>query len=235
MARVDPLDSELLLVLETRFVAALRRTLRDVLNADEALANEYQALLPSASSFERLLALHEEPLTVAAELSDTVVTDTHIEKYNGLGLDGQTGLPAGPAEIPIPKNLFSGNTVFVPTFTVPPLHTESRPAASSAISLTTLNAMLRLLGYHLESISEPGLYWTLGEDKYSGRDSFLPEHILTPTATFYSRFGEAFYDRQATRLILANLFVQARPRGYELSLIEREQLDRLTEILQKLA
>lgn len=82
MSSIDPQSSSLLPELESRFWTVLRDALEEVLGADGELADQYQHQLESASLHERLLALHEDPIDVAAMLAAIPLTEEDLLRYD---------------------------------------------------------------------------------------------------------------------------------------------------------
>ena len=82
MPSIDPLSGSLLPELEDRFWTLLRDALERILGADGELANQYRLHLESASSYEKLLALHDDPLDVAAMLAGISLTEEHLARYD---------------------------------------------------------------------------------------------------------------------------------------------------------
>ena len=78
--------------LESHFWEAVRNAL-SILDADTVLADDYRARLKNAPSAERLLALHEDPIDVAATLAGISLTDAQLQNYRPRGEMGRhTGL-----------------------------------------------------------------------------------------------------------------------------------------------
>src|SRR5215218_8727428 len=75
MASVSPADIGPHLDIENRFWQAVKAALSTVLNADLSLAEEYRTKLASSPPYERLLALHDDALEVAAMLAGVSITN----------------------------------------------------------------------------------------------------------------------------------------------------------------
>ena len=84
MPSIDPADLSLFPEVEDRFWQRLHYALDHALSADGDLARQYQLKLESASSFERLLALHDDPIDVAATLAGIVLTEDHLARYRAM-------------------------------------------------------------------------------------------------------------------------------------------------------
>lgn len=92
MPAIVPTELETKAAAEDRQLELLRSTLRQVFGADERLADLYLRSLADASPEERILALHDDPVDIAAALADAAgVTEGQLKKYDALvqGIDEQ--------------------------------------------------------------------------------------------------------------------------------------------------
>src|ERR1700761_5233619 len=81
LTQADQTDIQLL---EDRFWQALRLTFSRVFLTDVEPVEEYRASLSSSSPYERLLALHDDPLDVAAVLLGVKLTPEITERYDAV-------------------------------------------------------------------------------------------------------------------------------------------------------
>jgi len=82
MAAIDPSNATYISELEIKFWTRLRSALVDVLGVDGQVATDYREQLANAPSFEKLLALHDDPIDVAAALSGISLTEEHLVRYD---------------------------------------------------------------------------------------------------------------------------------------------------------
>jgi len=69
----------------------LHDVLEQILLVDGDLASQYRRQLESASTYEKLLALHDDPIDVAATLAGISLTEEHLARYDEMA--------GGPAHI----------------------------------------------------------------------------------------------------------------------------------------
>jgi hypothetical protein len=84
MASLDANDFGLILQFERHFARTLGRTLSSVFDAHEDVGNAYIESISAAPWPERLIALHESPIDVAAMLTGAPITDEMRARYNDL-------------------------------------------------------------------------------------------------------------------------------------------------------
>jgi hypothetical protein len=56
-------------------------TVSNLMNSDEVVVDHYRLILYDAPEAEQLLVLHDEPLNIASELTNTEITPEKIEQY----------------------------------------------------------------------------------------------------------------------------------------------------------
>ena len=81
MTVLDPTNPEAYAALEREFWQTLQQTFTDVLRIEPSLVDAYRAELQQASPYERLLALHDDPLDVAAVLTGITLTPEISSRY----------------------------------------------------------------------------------------------------------------------------------------------------------
>ena len=111
MSYGDPLSS-LPPELEIMFWTLLRDTLERVLKADGSLAAQYKAQLESASACEKLLALREDPIDVAATLAGISLTKQHLDRYDEIKGTRRTEYPRPTLPIPAVQHAKIDNVLF---------------------------------------------------------------------------------------------------------------------------
>lgn len=82
MPTIDAVASDYQFEHEEQFWKILNATLSKVMHAEQDVAERYRAELASAPPLERLLALHDDPIDVAASLADVSLTDEHLVRYD---------------------------------------------------------------------------------------------------------------------------------------------------------
>jgi uncharacterized membrane protein YeaQ/YmgE (transglycosylase-associated protein family) len=84
MTSIDPTNLKEYERLESMFWHTLRQTFSRVLDKSTEPVDYYRASLSKASPYERLLALHDDPLDVAAVLAGVTLTPDIMSRYEAL-------------------------------------------------------------------------------------------------------------------------------------------------------
>jgi 5,6,7,8-tetrahydromethanopterin hydro-lyase len=84
MPSIDPLSDRIPQEFESNFWKLVSDALSEVLGVDGDLAQQYRAQLEGASARERLLALHDDPIDVAATIAGISLTREHLSQYDSL-------------------------------------------------------------------------------------------------------------------------------------------------------
>jgi 5,6,7,8-tetrahydromethanopterin hydro-lyase len=82
MPSIDPLSDRIPQEFESSFWKLVSGALSEVLGVDGDLAEQYRAQLKGASARERLLALHDDPIDVAATIAGISLTREHLRQYD---------------------------------------------------------------------------------------------------------------------------------------------------------
>jgi hypothetical protein len=82
MPAIDAAASDYQFDHEDRFWRILNATLSRVMRDELGLAERYRASLANASRLERLLALHDDPIDIAASLTGVRLSDEHLVQYD---------------------------------------------------------------------------------------------------------------------------------------------------------
>jgi hypothetical protein len=140
-----------------------------VLNADDKLARQYQEALADSSPYERLLALHDSPLEIAAMLADVPVTDDIRARYDEL----QARLRAEAS-----------------------VDTARLPKTNYPVTRQQLSNILSTLGYApVQGADDQFQIWERPEYKEEAPVN-LPRLITVPAPGFRAnQFLESVYDR----------------------------------------
>jgi hypothetical protein len=146
MTALDPNHAEEFAASEARYWAALQITLRRVFDADPGLGERYRRSVMEAPPLQRALALHEEPLDVAATLTGTSLTPDRVALY-----DDVISLLIGDERFALAKVRQSGDI----------LSTARRDETAPMVPVTTLNKLMGELGYHRLTVSSGVAYFPL--------------------------------------------------------------------------
>jgi hypothetical protein len=180
MASVTPADVGPYLDLESQFWQAVSAAITTVLHADKSLVEQYRARLGSSSPYERLLALHDDPLDVAAMLANVTITNEIRARYDEM----QSLLYEKPA----------ANSQHLPTTNFP-------------ITQEGLAELLKTLGYVPVngSAQQRTIIWERPEYEDDTQVN-LPRLITIQAPNFHSdEFPEPVYDRHYVIDLLMSL------------------------------
>jgi len=199
MTSFDPSNVDEFTLYERKFWSALEVTLSDVLQADPSFATEYRRSLSEAPSFERLLALHDDPLDIASKLAGIPISHEIQLRYDDF-LAGQD------------QRLLSGTLWHEQISKIPFVLSEPPalppPRRSGLVSLPKLQEILRSLGYEYVGEHDGRMIWqvtpTIADDR-------MPIYISWLMPRFHTSHG---YPAFETDFVL-DLF------GQLLALVER--------------
>lgn len=137
-------------------------------------------MLANASPYERLLALHDDPLDVAASLADVLVTDEIRARYDEMQRRHDNELPSDSYRL---------------------------PKTNSPVTQEQLSDLLKTLGYVSveESRQRRTVIWQRPEYEDDAQVN-LPRLITIESPNFCSaEFAEPVYDRHYVIDLLTNL------------------------------
>lgn len=150
MTTFDPARPEDLTTLEAQYWAKLEATLAMVFDADRSVADEYRRSLAKAPPFQRALALHDEPLDVAAILTAQPVTADRAARYDDV-----------IAHVSARAKSFVREPATRPTRPRDVLSTTRREDGAPMVSVKLLNRLMEELGYHRLAIEAGVAYFAL--------------------------------------------------------------------------
>jgi hypothetical protein len=203
MTSIDPADLEEYRLLERRFWNTLQQTFSRVLNTSTGVVDDYRASLAEASSYERLLALHDDPLDVAADLSGITLTPEMVSRYGELLSEIYLRETISPSLI---------RTLTPLPLTIPTLPELHRSLLTNVVPMATLVEAMARLGYHrIEEYEGGGLLWE-SRSRAVHYASRLPEAITTPPP-IYTLDGNLAYDVQSILDLYNRIIALARHRG----------------------
>ncbi len=190
MPEIDPVTVGLHPEFEREFWVTLRSALEDVLKAEGRLLDRFKANLASASPYERLLVLHDDPLDVAAALADISLTTEHLRRYDELRARWESDL--SPAEQPI---------------------------TNDPVSLEQLAAFLNGLGYfRMPDSNDAYLTWQLMERPEQDERLWGPQRITTMLPNFRTPTGrQMVYDRSYVTSLFLSILIQRHETSDELT------------------
>lgn len=147
MTTFDPYQAEDFAALESRYWKALEITLNDVFGADVSVAASYRKSLAGAPPLERALALHDEPIDLAAALTGEPVTEKRLAAY-----EASKYLFSHPTR---PDRTMASGAGYV-------LATTRRVEGARLVSVKTLNKYMEELGYQRLAIEAGVAFYALG-------------------------------------------------------------------------
>ena len=167
MASLDTKDFDLILEFERDFARTLSLTLTHIFDASSEVAGAYIESLATAPLFERLLALHESPIEVAATLTGTPITDEMNSRYEDLLVrQDSPRLRSWDDRYPMPI----------------------RP-----VTKETIEAVLRLFGYDKVESREDG--WVLWRSTdLEDVERHIARRVSIPSPQLHTSTGERVYD-----------------------------------------
>lgn len=216
MTSIDPTSLDDFIRLEQRFWRILGRTCQQVLDRPLEAISAYRDSLLEASTYERLLALHEEPLDVASVITGVKVTPLLEARYAELLM-----------EMDIPSILaydlrFANPTYRWPLLTSSPQRLPAR--TSSLVSLSALAQELDRFNYRATWQPENILLWVRVATIDDTAD--LPEVFATALPPYSTANGEPAYDIEAVKDIFGEILALAKFKRAATSTLRRIEYHR---------
>ncbi len=176
MTSFDANNSDEFELYERSFWSALETTLSSVFDTEAGIASAYKEQLSDASPYERLLALHDDPLDIASKLTGIAITPAIELRYDLLVA---TSNPQH-VSLAFPREVL-GRVIAAPPVAkalTPPL-----PLArtSGLVSLPKLQDILRSLGFEYAGEFEGTMQW---HATTTPRGARLPP-IIAAESSFY--------------------------------------------------
>ncbi|WFU39868.1 hypothetical protein QA640_36955 [Bradyrhizobium sp. CB82] len=207
MTSLDPNRAEELAAFEARYWPVLQITLRRVFDADPRIADRYRRGLIEAPPLQRALALHDDPLDVAATLTGKSLTADRIALYDDVIsslADARRLVPETRAtKVAEPGDILSS---------------ARRDEDAPMVTVITLNKFLGELGYHRLTIGG-GVAFFLLERKAWKRP--LPKRLYMETLPGLTGDREEVYGLDRILNVLKGLQEFARRRKPDSSIITR--------------
>lgn len=217
MIALNPDRKEELDAFERRYWSVVRSTLATVFEADPGLATQYQHRIADAPPLQRALALHDDPLDLAATLTGQPPMKARVVLYDLLmrtlaerdeGPSGESSVKAIP-----PREILSS---------------ARRDESAPMVAVITLNKFLGELGYHRLTVRNGVAYFQL-ERKAWKRP--LPKRLDMETLPGLNADKEEVYRLDRVLNVLNGLQEFARRRKPESSIVAR--LEKIKERLRR--
>ncbi|MFK4489681.1 hypothetical protein [Bradyrhizobium sp. USDA 336] len=206
MKALDPNRAEELAAFEARYWPVLQITLRRVFDADPSMAEHYRLGLMAGTPLQRALALHDDPLDVAATLSGKSLTADRVALYDNLisSLAEVRRAPEPPAlKVTGPGDILSSTR---------------RDDRAPLVAVITLNKFLGELGYHRLTVRSGVAYFLLERKSWKRP---LPKRLDMETLPGLTADRQEVYGLDRALNVLNGLQEFARRRKPGSSIIER--------------
>jgi hypothetical protein len=206
MTELDPNRSKELAASEARYWQSLQTTLDVVFEVDPGLAVRYRSDLMEAPPLQRALALHDDPLDVAATLSGKPLTADRIALYDATKL---RSAEAGRVVRRIPADVMHLGGV---------LSSARREENAPMVTVITLNKYMGELGYNRLAIKSGIAYFSLARKAWKRP---LPKHLEMETLPGLTVDRDEVYGLDRVLNMLNGLQEFARRRKAASTIIDR--------------
>jgi hypothetical protein len=183
----------------------LRQTFTDVLGIEPSLVDAYRAELQEASPYERLLALHDDPLDVAAVLTGITLTPEISSRYQELLSHD-------------PPTILLGNPPYFPRWgsrsltRFEPFEQWQMPRRSVLVSMDEFARQMTKLGYRRARRQEAELIsWQLRKNRNHLRR--MPEFVTMQPPSQRTVTGQVAYQMNDILDFFAHIADLATKRG----------------------
>jgi hypothetical protein len=238
MTAIGPANWEEYERLQRRFWDVLRQTFIQVLETSTEPIDEYQASLSDSSPDEQLLALHDDPLDLAAILTGVTLTPEMISRYDRMFSETYSEQvvvnPPHPVDVVPPywEDFVRryGDNLVPPYWVEVPRHWDMPvgPEMFGFVPRTAVTLLLERLGYSQVGRQGQLAVWLLSDDRFRG----LPEAVLIPRPTMsVAQTGERGYDMRSVLNLYNWIIWLANRRGASTEILrtlvdQREQFAR---------
>jgi hypothetical protein len=183
MASIDHTNFELLTVLEREYARVLRMVVTEIFDHDAEVADSFERELGDSPARERLLALHESPLEVAAALTGRPINLLMRSRYETLLTSAR--LEDSPEEF------------------------EEAEGSPERPPVAFIEYLLNLLGYEpIHGIDDKIVVWKLSTSLLSIED--MRSIVLTPMLTA-KRYKEVTVSKRTVLEFLSYVFQRRLP------------------------
>jgi hypothetical protein len=191
MTSISQTDRSEYRLLENRFWHMLRQTFSRVLVTGIEPVDEYRASLSNSSPYERLLALHDDPLDVAAVLLGVTLTPEIISRYEALI---SAVYPEQEVYDP-PLVVLEAPKRPAPDWgsELPKRRERKKPRKTQLVSMSAFERVMDRLGYTRAGQREETLLWF--NDGRPSRE--LPKFVTTLAPSHRTSHNEPAYGVQS--------------------------------------
>jgi hypothetical protein len=213
MTAIGPANWEEYEPLKRRFRELLRQTVIRVLKTSMDPIDEYWSSLSDSSPGEQLLALHDDPLDLAAVLTGVTLTPEMTERYDRMLSETFSDLVLGnpPYSVGVVVDAVRSPGEDVVDEVPPDLYRDARPVRpeiSGFVPRRAVTLLLERLGYSRLGREGQLAVWQLSDDGFQE----LPEVVLVPRPTI-SATGERGYDKRSVLNLYDWIIWLAQRRG----------------------
>jgi hypothetical protein len=196
MTIVEPADFEEYEFLERRFWETLRQTFTRVLNLSIEPVDEYRASLLHSPFYERVLALHDDPLDVAAILAEITITPEILARYEAL-----------LSEISVAEEDME---IVSSTDREPQPGLVIRKRSSGLVSMVKFNRIMTGLGYRFTQRLGKLAIWELKQP--SQRFPGLPEVVPIAAHIYLTSHRQRAYEKDTIVAVYNDIIALAGER-----------------------
>ena len=201
MTAISTRDQREFRELERKFWDTMQLVFKEVFNADADPLDNYRASLSDASPEERLLALRDDPLDVAAALLDVEVTPAIADRYNALLFGPNTT----ELLVDSPRHYYDALSILE--------HGTNRTSGKqrrrgALVSEIAFGRLMERLGYSRSEARRGRIdAWTFNQTPVPRVG--LPSAILVLAPMFSTSYGEPAYDTHFVQIFFGRIIERA--------------------------
>jgi hypothetical protein len=188
MTSISPTNRREYRLLERKFWQILRQTFSEVFVTSTEPVDQYWASLSKSSPYERLLALHDDPLDVAAVLLGVTLTPEITSRYEAML---SKGYPARVIDNP-PRKVSEATERPVPDWPPDLLGPREGRRTTALVSMLAFERLMDRLGYARARQEGKVLVWQLPQGRGSSRG--LPQVVATLAPMYSTSHKQPAYD-----------------------------------------
>jgi hypothetical protein len=196
MTSISPTNRREYRLLERRFWQTLRQTFSKVFVTGTEPVDLYQVSLSNSSPYERLLALHDDPLDVAAVLLSVTLTPEIISRYEAMVSESYPaqGINNPPRKVSVAVERPVAAERPIPDWgsELPRPRERKGRRTTALVSMLTFERLMDRLGYAQARQGEKVLIWKLRQGRASSRG--LAQVVATLAPRYKTSHNQPAYD-----------------------------------------
>ena len=194
MTSISPTNRREYRLLERRFWQTLRQTFSKVFVTGTEPVEKYRASLSNSSPYERLLALHDDPLDVAAVLLGVTLTPEITSRYEAMLAEGYPArvIDNPPRKVSEATERPEATEQPVPDWPPDLLGPREGRRTTALVSMLAFERLMDRLGYARAKQEGKVLVWQLPQGRGSPRG--LPQVVATLAPMYYTSHKQPAYD-----------------------------------------